>query len=58
MRAAAMAFDQRLRTRITDEEIATLVGLLDRLHHNVTGRLDDLDDAATFDANERPGRPA
>jgi len=34
LRAAAMAFDQRLRQGITDEEIAGLRGLLDRLAVN------------------------
>ena len=37
LRAAAVAFDIRLRTDIGDEEIAKLGRLLDRLRRNVTG---------------------
>ncbi len=35
LRTAAMAFDQRLRTGVTDKEVADLEGLLDRLVRNV-----------------------
>lgn len=35
LRTVAVRFDQRLRAGITDEEIATLGGLLDRLQRNV-----------------------
>jgi MarR family transcriptional regulator for hemolysin len=35
--AAAFAHDQRLRTGLGEEEIATLDQLLRRLHHNVGG---------------------
>ncbi len=38
MLTAAVTFDQRLRTGFTDDEIAGLERLLDRLHRNVTGR--------------------
>jgi MarR family transcriptional regulator for hemolysin len=34
--AAAITHDQRLRTNLSEDEIATLQGLLDRLRHNVT----------------------
>jgi MarR family transcriptional regulator for hemolysin len=36
MRVAAVAFDQRLRAGLSDEEITGLAGLLDRLRENVT----------------------
>ncbi|HEY2762540.1 MAG TPA: MarR family winged helix-turn-helix transcriptional regulator [Pseudonocardiaceae bacterium] len=36
MRTAAVAFDQRLRLGLSDEEIDCLEGLLDRLYANVT----------------------
>lgn len=35
LRTAAVAFDQRLRTGITEKEMASLEGLLDRLVRNV-----------------------
>jgi MarR family transcriptional regulator for hemolysin len=35
LRKAAVAFDQQLRGGMTDEEIASLQGALDRLAHNV-----------------------
>jgi MarR family transcriptional regulator for hemolysin len=35
LRTVAVAFDQRLRAGITDDEIAALEGLLDRLRRNV-----------------------
>jgi MarR family transcriptional regulator, transcriptional regulator for hemolysin len=35
LRKAAVAFDQQLREGMTDEEIASLQGTLDRLAHNV-----------------------
>ena len=35
LRSAAMAFDRRLRRGVSDEEIASLKGLLDRLAGNV-----------------------
>jgi MarR family transcriptional regulator for hemolysin len=38
MRAAAVAFDRRLRTGITDDEVTALTGLLDRLVANTTTR--------------------
>jgi MarR family transcriptional regulator for hemolysin len=40
LRTVAIAFDQRLRTGITDEEIATLARLLDRLRRNITDPAD------------------
>lgn len=36
MRKAAVAFDKRLRTGISDEEVARLTELLDRMRDNVT----------------------
>ena len=36
LRKAAVAFDQQLRGGMTDEEIASLRGVLDRLAQNVT----------------------
>ncbi|MGH8885963.1 MAG: MarR family winged helix-turn-helix transcriptional regulator [Egibacteraceae bacterium] len=41
LRRAAMAFDQRLRSGVSDEEVERLGQLLDRLSGNVTGG-DDL----------------
>ncbi|MGH8897397.1 MAG: MarR family winged helix-turn-helix transcriptional regulator [Egibacteraceae bacterium] len=41
LRRAAMAFDQRLRSGVSDEEVERLEQLLDRLSGNVTGG-DDL----------------
>lgn len=35
LRGAAMAFDERLRTGLADNDIATLTSLLDRLHRNI-----------------------
>ena len=35
LRATATSFDQRLRAGITEKEVATLAGLLDRLVQNV-----------------------
>ena len=35
LRAAAVAFDQRLRAGLSDEEVETLAGLLNRLRENV-----------------------
>jgi MarR family transcriptional regulator for hemolysin len=35
LRTAAITFDRRLRADISDQEIAGLARLLDRLHHNV-----------------------
>jgi MarR family transcriptional regulator for hemolysin len=60
LRTAAVAFDQRLRAGITDEEIAALEGLLDRLHRNVAGPLDETAavDAVDADADERRAAPA
>jgi MarR family transcriptional regulator for hemolysin len=55
LRTAAVAFDQRLRASITDEEIATLEGLLDRLRRNVAGPPDE---TAAVDANECRAEPA
>ena len=34
--AVALAVDRRLRTGLSNDDIATLAGLLDRLRHNVT----------------------
>jgi len=34
LRSAAAAFDQRLRRGITDDDVASLEGLLGRLEHN------------------------
>src|SRR4030088_2120185 len=36
LRTAAVAFDQRLRSGITDEELAAFESVLNRLHGNVT----------------------
>jgi MarR family transcriptional regulator for hemolysin len=37
LRSAAVAFDQRLRRGLSDEDVARLDGLLGRLEGNVTG---------------------
>jgi MarR family transcriptional regulator for hemolysin len=37
LRSAAVAFDQRLRRGLSDEDVARLEGLLGRLEGNVTG---------------------
>jgi MarR family transcriptional regulator, transcriptional regulator for hemolysin len=37
LRRAALAFDQRLSSGLTGEEVASLEGLLHRLHDNVAG---------------------
>lgn len=37
LRSAAIAFDQRLRRGVSDEEVAVLEGLLRRLENNITG---------------------
>ncbi|HEV8636821.1 MAG TPA: MarR family transcriptional regulator [Chloroflexota bacterium] len=37
LRAAVVAFDQRLRADLADEDLATLARLLDRLRDNVQG---------------------
>jgi MarR family transcriptional regulator, transcriptional regulator for hemolysin len=50
LRAAAIAFDSRLRADIGDEEIARLGLVLDRLRSNVTG------DAVAADAAVRASR--
>ena len=38
LRAAAVAFDRRLRAGLADEDVATLARLLDRLRDNVVGQ--------------------
>lgn len=40
LRSAAVAFDRRLRTGLTEREIARVASLLDRLQANVTGEPD------------------
>jgi MarR family transcriptional regulator for hemolysin len=42
LRAAALAFDRRLRRGVTENEVGQLRGLLDRLAKNVATGLDDL----------------
>jgi MarR family transcriptional regulator, transcriptional regulator for hemolysin len=42
LRAAAVAFDEKLRTGLADPELATLAGLLARLSANVAPAGDDL----------------
>jgi MarR family transcriptional regulator for hemolysin len=37
LRAAAVAFDRQLRAGLADDDVATLVRLLDRLRNNVVG---------------------
>ncbi|GDY28840.1 MarR family transcriptional regulator [Gandjariella thermophila] len=49
LRAAAVAFDRRLRTGVSDEELATFASVLGRMHRNVSG--------VDRPAGPRPGGP-
>ncbi len=49
LRTAAVTFDQRLRAGLGTDEIAALEQLLDRLHHNVTGRAPTAEPAQSGD---------
>jgi MarR family transcriptional regulator for hemolysin len=50
LRAAALAFDRRLRAGIADGELARLEGVLDRLVRNVGGREDAAEWPGLLDA--------
>jgi MarR family transcriptional regulator, transcriptional regulator for hemolysin len=51
LRTAAMAFDQRLRAGVTEEEVATLGGVLDRLVQNVAANDDRRQWAGLLESN-------
>ena len=51
LRTAAVAFDKRLRAGITDQEVASLVGVLDRLVRNVAADDEPRQWAGLLEAN-------
>ena len=51
LRTAAVAFDKRLRAGITDKELASLVGVLDRLVRNVAADDEPSQWAGLLEAN-------
>ena len=51
LRTAAVAFDKRLRAGITDQDVASLVGVLDRLVRNVAADDEPRQWAGLFEAN-------
>ena len=51
LRTAAMSFDQRLRTGITEKEVASLAGVLDRLVRNVAAEAEPRQWAGLLESN-------